>query len=191
VCPGRTNPRRNPTRHQERPKAFHPMKAGIPRCEIPAKCVSEGDLNPLDHPHEAQQTRGVQRVGEFTGKFSGHRGTPRGTRGQRVGHVLPGTGRERGDWLVGRTPRSRAASVDRTAHEAVRCRSAPPTYANANPAPTDTATRLPRTGTGARCAPADHEVTPNSTPSGGPRRRRRRIDMCARLLGAGGAEDDR
>jgi hypothetical protein len=69
-----------------------------------------GDLNPLDHPLEAHQTRGVQRFGKFTAVFSGHRGTPRGSQGT-TGRTCPTRlrHRERGTGWVGcRTPRRNA-----------------------------------------------------------------------------------
>jgi hypothetical protein len=60
-------------------------------------------LNPLDHPLESQQTRGVQRLAEFTAEFSGHRGTPRGTTGT-AGRTCPTRFGPGGGGPVGRTP---------------------------------------------------------------------------------------
>jgi hypothetical protein len=80
-----------------------------PLCDGLTECP-RGDLNPLDHPLEAQQTREVQRFGEFTAAFPGHRGTPRGGLGT-TGRTCPTRfGPGRGDRLVGGCTRTRLLS---------------------------------------------------------------------------------
>jgi toxin YoeB len=78
-----------------------------------ARRCPRGDLNPLDHPLEAQQIPGVQRFGEFTAEFSGPRGTPRGSQGT-TGRTCPTRSEPARGGPVGRTHTAPPASVDRT-----------------------------------------------------------------------------
>jgi hypothetical protein len=142
---------------------IEPMKALSVQHLLGSRQCPRGDLNPLNHPLEAKQIRGLQRFGEFSAALSGHRGTPKGCQ-ETPGRTCPTRFEPgRGGPVGGPTPRSRAASVDPTGSWSTACCSAPPTFANANPAATETARRNGARGRRtARMQPADHEITPNS-----------------------------